>query len=96
LVGLDLGRTAQRQAHGLPGQKLTLARPGLFGSFLGRVGGGDLRVDLARIGSPEEPLTIRQPWEPAFRAARITATIATAAQNTVVMIMNHRTSGSIR
>ena len=42
----------QRLAHGLPGQKSTLALPGLPGGFLRSVGGGDLRVDLAGIGSP--------------------------------------------
>src|SRR5437016_7376760 len=37
---------------GLSGQQLTLAQPGLLGGFLGRVGRGDLRVDLAGVGSP--------------------------------------------
>jgi len=39
----------QRLTHELPGQELTLAQPGLLG---GRAGSGDLRVDLAGVGSP--------------------------------------------
>ena len=42
----------QRLAHGLPGQKLVLTQPGLLGGFLSRVGGGDLRIDLAWVGRP--------------------------------------------
>jgi hypothetical protein len=42
----------QRLSHGLPGQELALAQPGLLGGFLRSLGGGDLRVDLVWVGSP--------------------------------------------
>ena len=42
----------QRLTHVLTGQKLALAQPGLLGSLLCRVGGGDLRVDFVGVGSP--------------------------------------------
>ncbi len=32
--------------------QLALAQPGLLGGFLGRVSGGDLRIDFAGVGSP--------------------------------------------
>ena len=47
-------------AHGLSGQQLAFAQPGLLGGFLGRVGGGDLRVDFAGVGSPVADRGIHQ------------------------------------
>ncbi len=42
----------QREGHWSPGEQLVFAAPGLLGRVLGGVSGGDLRVDLVRVGRP--------------------------------------------
>ena len=42
----------QREAHWSPGEQLMFPAPRLLGCVLGRISGGDLRVDLVWVGRP--------------------------------------------